>query len=316
MTMRIINGCGYNLSGCTAITDFFSDYQGAGYLNHGKHEIGILKCRFGFAGSVQALLRGENFRATNSQLKASLLGDFDSLKSVSLGPVEKLHLEMRYRVASQLGPKYRPLIDKVMLAIPEKYPTLNCYEKALEIWFNGVLELIPSKHFLDGSQTQSSFVILKNDPPGKYPYMASLIPNGISFSSLRDPVDACFDFNRFYKKGMAEEQIKAYCEMFNSIIRTAMHHINLHEEKISGTFYVIRFEDFITKETVRQRALDKAGISKQRVRNSFKPELSKENIGIGYELPEHLMTLIKDISVPWYETYQEFLIRKNMLIEG
>jgi hypothetical protein len=315
MTRRIINGCGYNLSGCTAITDFFSDYQGAGFVNHGKHEIGILKCRLGFAGSIQAMLRGESFRATNTQLRASLLGEYEPLKDASLGPVEKLHLDMRLRVAQQLGPHYNDLVVKVVKCIPEQNASLASYEKALEVWFNGVDELLPDSHFLDSVQSTSSFIMLKNDPPGKYPYMASLIPNGVSFSSLRNPIDACFDFNRFYKKGMAEQQIKNYCEMFNSIVRTAMHHINLHEDKISGKFYVVRFEEFIQQEKVRQKALDIAGISQNKMRTSFNPELSKANIGIGYELPINLLDIIKDTSFPWYEKYQNFLIDKHMLIE-
>ncbi len=322
MTKRIINGCGYNLSGCTAITDFFSDFEGAGYVNHGKHEIGILKCRFGFAGSIQGILRDESFRASRAQLRASLLGDQDALLTESLGPVEKVHLEMRLRVAGQLGDKYKTLVERIVQYISDDVVTapahkaLLGYERALDEWLKGVVELLPDEHFFEGKQNANSFVMLKNDPPGKYPYMASLIPNGISFSSLRDPVDACFDFNRFYKKGMAEEQIKAYCEMFNSIIRTAMHHINLHEEKISGKFYVVRFEDFISKENVRQQVLDIAGISQKRIRHSFNPVLSKCNIGIGHELPKDLVTFIKEMSEPWYEKYQEFLINKDILIEG
>lgn len=95
MKPRIINGCGYNLSGCTAITDFFSDYQGAGYINHKRHEIGILKCRFGFAGSIQSIIRGQDFRATAEQLRASLLGELQPLKPHGFGPIEVVHLEMR-----------------------------------------------------------------------------------------------------------------------------------------------------------------------------------------------------------------------------
>lgn len=313
--MRIINGCGYNLSGCTAITDFFSDYQGAGYLNHDKHEIGILKCRYGFAGSIQALLRGESFSATKAQLRASLLGDALALESANLGPVEKLHLEMRLRVAGQLGADYKPLVDKVMQLIPEQQATLASYEEALALWFEGVLQLIPDKHFLDGCQSSSSFVILKNDPPGKYPFMASLIPNGVSFSSLRNPIDACFDFNRFYKKGMAETQIKNYCDMFNSIVRTAIHHIDLYEQKIFEKFYVVRFEDFIQKSDVRKQVIEKAGISQEKRRHSFNPDVSKDNIGIGNELPAKMLNLIKESSMPWYEKYQDFLAQRQFLIE-
>lgn len=316
MTIRIINGCGYNLSGCTAITDFFSDFAGAGYVNHGKHEIGILKCRFGFAGSIQACLRDEPFRATKEQLRASLLGELDALATASLGPVEKLHLEMRHRVANQLGTNYKSLVEKVVRHIPEQYIELVNYENALSEWFNGVVELVPDTHYLDGKKDPSSFLMLKNDPPGKYPYMASLIPKGVTFSSLRSPIDACFDFNRFYKKGMAQAQITSYCEMFNSIVRTAMHHIHLHEDKIAGKFYVLRFEDFIQQANVRQKALDIAGISHTKIRASFNPEVSKANIGIGQELPTKMLNLIKDTSFPWYEKYQAFLIDKHMLVEG
>jgi len=317
MIPKYFNACGYNLSGCTALMDFVEDHEGVAYVNHLKHEIGVLKCKYSFAGALQAIVRDLDYRIGRDELRQSLLGE---KHEPEMDKSEKVHMEMRKRVSNLYGSVYSDIVDESLSEIPKNPYEVSddrlfeLYVNAASHWFLGVAKNIPEKHFLDGVKSENPLILLKNDPPGKYPLYASLIPHGVSISVLREPLDACFDFNRFYKRGHSEKMIEDYCNMFGSIVRTAIHHLEKYEDRIKGHFYVVKFEEFVTNSQLREDIQKQFLGGRRRVRTKFNPEVSKKNVGIGYALPEDMKQRIEEMTRYWYKAYERHLRDREMLL--
>jgi hypothetical protein len=321
--MRVINVCGFNLSGCSAAFDFFYDYETTGSVNREFHESGFLKCKYTFGGAIQSVLLGLEFRPKKESLLASLqggvptdyIGDADSLAVHN-------HLVSRRSMAAQYGDEYKIFTEDALRDIPDniaelpKNVALLIYEQAAINWLTSLIEHVPADNFHLNYKDDNSIMLFKNDPPGKFPYIASLIPNGVSFSVLRNPVDACFDYNRFYHFGHSQQTVINYCKIFGSWARTVKNQLKIDANRVIGKYYVVRFEDLINEVSVRQRMLAIVGLDKtKKMFQNFQPQESAKNIGIGQEMPKHLINLTKQMCMGEYNSLIDILRLHNLLIE-
>jgi hypothetical protein len=322
--MKIINVCGFNLSGCSAAFDLFYDYQTLGSVNREFHESGFLKSKYSFGGAIQSVLLDLPFRPTRAELFASLQGE---MPATFEGDPNTLsvhnHLVSRKSMASQFGSVFSDITETSLAIIPENVYDLNnedalkAYEHAAVNWLEAIIECVPEENFHLKKKLPDSIMIFKNDPPGKFPYMARLIPNGISFAVLRDPVDACFDYNRFYHLGHSEQTVKDYSQIFGSWVRTVKNQLGRDLESIRGKYYMVRFEDLILKTEVRQTMLDMVGLTHvPKISNHFRPDESTRNIRIGQVLSPELIKLIQSLCMPEYDSIVELLRSNKMLIDA
>lgn len=321
--MKILNVCGFNLSGCSAAFDLFYDYEPLGSNNREFHESGFLKCKYTFGGAIQSALLDLPFRPTREELAASLQGD---LPATFEGDASNLsihnHLVSRKSMAKQFGAVFTTFTKQALADIPgdiavrSKSFALKVYEDAAVKWLTALIEHIPAENFHLNKINDDSIMLFKNDPPGKFPYMAGLIPNGISFSVLRDPVDACFDYNRYYHFGHSEKSVKEYCQIFGSWVRTVKNQLALDIDRAKGKYFVVRFEDLVQKQTVRETMLHIAQLSNaNKISSHFQAKESATNVGIGQAMPKNLIDLIQTLCLPEYHSLIAVLKKHGMLIE-
>jgi hypothetical protein len=321
--MKIINVCGFNLSGCTAAFDLFYDYETVGSVNREFHESGFLKCKYTFGGAIQSVLLEQPFRPTKQELATSLRGDMpDSIGEHANNLSIHNHLVSRKSMAGQFGEAFDVFTTQALSVIPDnidelpKIEALTVYKIAARRWLTSVVEHVPSENFHLKKITDDSIMMFKNDPPGKFPYVAGLIPNGVSFSVLRDPVDACFDFNRYYYLGHTEETVKAYSDIFGSWARTVKNQLAYGLSHAKGKYYVVRFEDLIQKASVQNKLLRMVGLDRvNKVSEVFQPKDSVQNIGIGRAMSASLISQIEELCYPEYDSLIEVLKTHSMLIE-
>jgi hypothetical protein len=321
--MKIINVCGFNLSGCSAAFDLFYDYETVGSVNREFHESGFLKCKYTFGGAIQSVLLEQPFRPTKEELATSLRGDMPDFIGADADNLSiHNHLVSRRSMAGQFGEKFDAFTAQALSVIPDniadlpKVEALAVYEKAAKNWLASVVTHVPAENFHLNKISNDSIMMFKNDPPGKFPYMAGLIPNGISFSILRNPVDACFDFNRYYYLGHSSKTVKDYSDIFGSWARTVKNQLAYDLQRCKGSYYVVRFEDLIQKSSVRNKLLNMVGLdSVNKVSEHFQPQESAKNIGIGSAMSDSLITQAEALCLPEYNSLIEVLKGHNMLIE-
>ncbi|MDB2331062.1 hypothetical protein N9V74_05055 [Alteromonas sp.] len=321
--MKIINVCGFNLSGCSAAFDLFYDYETVGSVNREFHESGFLKCKYTFGGAIQSVLLEQPFRPTKEELATSLRGDMpDSIGADADNLSIHNHLVSRKSMAGQFGQVFDTFTAQALSVIPDnianlpKAEALAVYEQAARNWLASVVAHVPTENFHLNKISDDSIMMFKNDPPGKFPYVAGLIPNGTSFSVLRNPVDACFDFNRFYYFGHTSQTVKAYSDIFGSWVRTVKNQLAYEPERCKGSYYVVRFEDLIQKSSVRDKMLKMVGLDRvDKVSEHFQPQESTKNIGIGCAMSEQLIAQVEALCSPEYDSLIEVLREHDMLIE-
>ena len=311
------------MSGCTAAFDLFYDYETVGSVNREFHESGFLKCKYTFGGAIQSVLLGTPFRPTKEELATSLRGEMpDSIGKDAENLSIHNHLVSRRSMAAQFGDVFDSFTSEALAGIPDniaelsKTDALEVYEQAATKWLEEVVKYVPAENFHLNQISDESILMFKNDPPGKFPYIAGLIPNGISFSILRDPIDACFDFNRFYYFGHSSKTVKAYSDIFCSWARTVKNQIAYSPSRCDERYYVVRFEDLILKSSIRDRLIMMVGLdSTRKISEHFKPQESEQNIGIGREMSDSLIAQVKELCYPEYNSLIEVLRDQNMMIE-
>lgn len=322
--MKIVNVCGFNLSGCTAAFDLFFDYYNAGVVTKDHHETGFLKCKYSFGGAIQTVLLGLNSRPDRQSLMRSLCGEMpEPYEGDSSNPSVILHLQRRKAMAQQYGFVFEQFTADALKHIPDdiqllsRQDALNCYQKAAQQWLENVVKYAPPANFHANTIRADSFLMFKNDPPGKFPFMASLLPDGITISVLRDPVDSCFDFNRYYNLGHSEETVRAFANIFGSWVRTVKNQFDEFLSQIKGCYFVVKFEQLILDQGVQQKLLELVDlVDKPKYMNVFQPEQSKKNIGIGQAMTPELIDLTQQLCMPEYNSLVTTLRQHNMLIES
>lgn len=322
--MKIINVCGFNLSGCSAAFDLFYDYETLGSVNREFHESGFLKCKYTFGGAIQSVLLELPFRPGKEELATSLRGDMpDSIGADADNLSIHNHLVSRKSMAGQFGDVFDKFTAEALSVIPDnvaelpKAEALAVYEQAARNWLASVVAHVPAENFHLNKITDDSIMLFKNDPPGKFPYMARLIPNGVTFSVLRDPVDACYDFNSYYYHGHTEQTVRDYSQIFGSWVRTVKNQLRLALDDIQGCYYVLKFESLVgINPSVREQMLALTGLDKvNKISDHFQPAESQRNVGIGVAMGEELMALTRELCMPEYNSLITVLREHRMLIE-
>lgn len=321
--MKVINVCGFNISGCTAAFDFLYDYENFGTVNREFHETGFLKCKYSFGGAIQSVLLGNKFRPTKEDLFASLMGDtpkifHDDISNLAVSN----HLKSRKSMLVQYGSVYATFTKQALSAIPDDVASmsesdaLSMYSSVAVDWMRNLIAHVPEQNFPSHKITQDSILLFKNDPPGKFPYMASLIPNGVTVTVLRDPFDACFDFNRFYNIDTTEASVTEFCSMLASWLRTAVNQLKRFSEQIGKKYYVVRFEDLVQKDTTRQNLLKTLGLeSRQKVGKVFSPQQSSKNVGLSRDLAPQYKKIVSDLVMKDFNILVALLGERELLIK-
>ena len=184
--MKFINVTGFGNTGCTVQADFLCQYKqvipvlsdlnrNVDVLKSPCQEFGILKCLYSIGGMVLNKTNRLNKTFSKELLKYSLLGQkFPEIESLGIGA--QRHLNKRGLLSAELGDGYQLVIDSVLECYPEDYNSLNTDEvivaakEMFEAWCNGVSDILKPYE----AETPS-FLMLKNDPTGAHPLLASFL---------------------------------------------------------------------------------------------------------------------------------------------
>lgn len=332
-TMKIINVGGFGYTGCTAQADFLTDYEGvAGILadpTRNKNvlrapyqEFGILKCELTLGGIVISKIKGSPHIASRETLRASLKGNLDFF-SFPLEKSEELHMKMRSLLNKQYGDGYEIIVDQAIQELPtdyEKLPPLvllSFVADSMKSWFNGLIDLVNKKPELVSVFGEKIDVLgLKNDPPGAYPLLATVIPDGISSAILRDPRDTNVNFNEGSNSfGNDIKAVRRHCDFYNAQILWSKKLIEEYTDIIAPVFFVHDFENFVNSKSHRDAYLKKMVGKRKKMRCNFKPEESSKNVGIYKKLPRTAIDTIEEKCMGSYTNFRMFLREREMLME-
>lgn len=319
--MRIINCGGYGNTGCTAQTDFLSDYEGVMGALRPFHELGILKCRYSFGGVMLATLHGWDDMPTKDQLRRSIKGQ-DPQGSIPMTGGSKAHLELRALLAKQIGEKYDEVVDNAVDQLPSNYDTLKFNDlvkvmrEVVQVYLRGLLDCYKPEHFHPGEyDAETSVIGFKNDPPGAYPIFATMLLGGQSSAILRDPRDTTYDFNRHYQLGHTMETVIQHCNHYAAQLNSAKMLIERFEAETQPFYKVIDFENLVESEGLRDRYRNLMIGPRKRVRNSFNPEKSRLNLRMWNKMPKEFVDYVEEHTLPLYVKYRQFLKDRDMLLE-
>ena len=322
--MKFINLCGFGLSGCTSQVDFLLNYQSVkGVLSPSErdldmlcapcNEFGLLKCNHSFGGLLIKKLKGDVDNFDKKVLCESIKGLLGT-KFEGLSYGEILHLNNRVLLAKEYGGEYYHAVDKSVGSLPDNLlnlPLLEIIEylkEAVAIWCKEVAII---QNSLDST---IDVLVFKNDPPGVFPLLSTLIPDGLTSAILRDPRDVTFDFNRCYQKENTIENVEWHCRHFNWHIDNARQQIEKYFDLIVNHYFVHDFESFVQSPSHRDKYLGKMCGRRDKVHEYFNPEKSIKNIGIYKEQPKELVDIIEKQSMQKYLGFRMFLEDRGLFL--
>lgn len=327
--MRVVNVCGFGLTGCTSQADFLSEYSGVrGILGHELRnknicrapyqEFGLLKCRYSLGGLVLAKITGKKIGFDKSILHRSLLGQLPREGGQDWDIYEKAHLRNRAFIVEEYGDKYLGVVEQTMDCLP-KFSNIKTLEQAmfyvseaLGVWLDGVFSLVREKN---GRYTEIIQVIgLKNDPNGANPLLSGLIKNGITSAIFRRPEDTVFDYMRHYNLPKTVEVAAQQAQRYNQTMDSAKKQITRYRKEIGDKWFAHEFESFVTSNEHRQRYLMRMVGSRQRVREYFQPEVSASNIGLYTKQDSCITDIVNRNCERKYVEFKEFLDREDLLL--
>jgi hypothetical protein len=329
--MKIINVCGYGNTGCTSQVDVLCDYEGVfGVLSplnqtlDGKsayHEIGVLKCLHSIGGLLIAKLGKHTSLPNRAEIRNSLQGLHPSERA-ELNFGAKLHLDMRDLMVKQYGESYRDLVENTVAYIPENCDSLTIEElfiackNATHAWINGLISIIDETPSLklrnDNEEVQ--VLGLKNDPPGAFPLLAALIPNGLTSAILRDPRDTTYDFNRHYQLGHTDDTVRNHCIHYNAQINSARSQIKRFRDLIGDCYFVHDFESLVQSDQHRHDYVKRMVGQRDKIRHYFDPQKSAQNIGHYTNMTQEHIDYVTTNCLSNYLEYKDFLVEHNMLM--
>ena len=335
MSVRIINVAGFGNTGCTSQADFLSDYEGVRGILADPHrnkkvivapyqEFGLLKCEYTLGGLIIWKLKGAKKVASVEVLRASLRGDVSYFKG-ALEKSEEAHMKKRALLREQYGAMYDKIVDASLECLPKKYEKLNpkkllpYVRRSLEVWLDGVISVAVNENENGVNSESIDTLGLKNDPPGAYPLLSTIIPAGVTSAILRDPRDTNFDFNSGNNSfGHTEEAMKKHCLLYNLRLELCQKQIKKYDEINPECYFVHDFESFVSSESHRQTYLNRmlGNRVRERLRSSFVPELSVNNIGIYKSLPKSSIQYIEDACMKKYVSFRNFLKDRELLFNG
>lgn len=320
--MKIINVGGYGNTGCTAQADFLGDHAGVIGVLPPFHELGVLKCFYSFGGIVNALNDKENFIPTREHLRLSLMGE-DPLGKRPVTGGAAAHLGLRKRLADSYSDDYRRIINDALANLPERFnelaveEVLKQFRVSFSVYASGLFQYRKPGEAEQLGVSQDELIIgFKNDPPGAFPVLAYLYPEGTMTSAiLRDPRDTTFDFNRHYSLGHTFDKVQAHCRHYNAQINSARAQIKKYESLIQSRHIIIDFENLVQSESLRNRYRDKMIGKRERIRQQFNPELSAVNVGHYKELQPDFVDYIEKQTMDNYVTFRDFVRERELLVE-
>ena len=327
--MKIINCGGYGNTGCTAQTDFLGDHQGVIGALPPFHELGILKCFYSFGGiivtkQINVIAKTiKNIKLPNKkELRSSLLGiDPEGQRPVIGGALA--HLEMRQRLNKHYGDIYQTIVDDAMEALPDSFEALtqdeliDAFKISIEIFTQGLFKHRDAKEAKKlGVEPDDLIIGFKNDPPGAYPLLNTLLPKGsMSSAILRDPRDTTYDFNRHYGLGHTFDKVQAHCKHYNSQLNSARSQIQNWEDKIRECHIVLDFENLVSSEKIQDEYRNRMIGNRDRIRHQFNPELSAENIGHYTKMQTEFVAYVEEKCMENYNEFRKFLLEREILVD-
>lgn len=345
--MKVINVGGFGNTGCTAQSDFLAEYDGVkgiladsnrnlNVLRAPYQEFGILKCQLSLGGifiqkflsrtdfSIKRLLFGPRIDWPSKRLlEASLKGESDTIKK-RISRSEEIHLQKRALLKKEYGKQFDKIVHQTLKPLPERIDNLHERE-LLELiklcmseFINGIEQVIEAKGITDSTTGSPIDVLgLKNDPPGAYPALATVIPKGISSAILRDPRDTNFDFinNKANFFGDDIDSIKKHCHFYNRQLRLSRILVERYQDQLYECFFVHDFENFVTSKAHREKYLKRMVGERQRVREYFHPLESIENIGIYKLMPKEYLKVVEKECMNPYLKYRAFMRERGFLME-
>ena len=265
-------------------------------------------------------MNNSGFEITREQIRSSLKG-FMPKQSLALSVGEELHLNKRKLLVAEYGEKYADIVDDAVNCLPENIGYLPIddiirYLKiAVNCWCEGIKQLVKHKLTLMPAIKQCDVLGFKNDPPGVYPLLSTLIPNGMTSAILRDPRDTTFDFNRCYKKEDTIENIKWHCNHYNWHLNYARKQIDVFYDEIKKNYFVHDFENFITSSSHRENYLTRMCGAREKVNCYFDASKSIKNIGLYKDKDRSLVQIIEKECMEHYDSFKSFLRERELLME-
>ena len=240
-----------------------------------------------------------------------ILSDETRNKSVTLAPYQEFgFLKCRYTFGGLLIAKLPENIGYLPIDDIIRYLKI-----AVNCWCEGIKQLVKHKLTLMPAIKQCDVLGFKNDPPGVYPLLSTLIPNGMTSAILRDPRDTTFDFNRCYKKEDTIENIKWHCNHYNWHLNYARKQIDVFYDEIKKNYFVHDFENFITSSSHRENYLTRMCGAREKVNCYFDASKSIKNIGLYKDKDRSLVQIIEKECMEHYDSFKSFLRERELLME-
>jgi len=327
--MKVVNVCGFGLTGCTSQADFLSEYAGVrGVLGHDLRnkavcrapyqEFGILKCRYSLGGIVLAKITGKKIEFDKSVLHASLLGKLPHGAAELWDNFEKAHLCNRAVLQKEYGDSYIDVVEKTMACLPEieKIDTLpkalTYVAEAFAVWLESMFALIQHKYYQPSERVD--VIGIKNDPNGGNPLLSCLIKNGKTSAIMRNPKDAVFDYMRYYKLPKTCKEAEKQAERYNQTLLCAENQIKQFRKQIGDCWFAHEFESFVTSDSHRKRYLECMVGRRDRLRDYFQPSVSARNIGIYKQQDSAITDTVAQVCEKRYSDFKAFLHSEGLLL--
>jgi len=316
--MKIINVSGFGNTGCTSQADYLSEFSGVrGILQDQSRntavtlapyqEFGVLKCVHSFGGLIINSTHKLNRNITKESLRLSLLGHsivgYDEMSHCEL-----VHLKKRELLSCELGEDYIATVDKAVSYFPANYNQMDTLELVsivramFQEWYEGVSNIILKKN------PECEIIGLKNDPPGAFPLIASLLPNGVSSAILRNPLDTGWDFLRHYKMEYSKDNIEWFSRHYNSQLNSAKSQILRYRDHIGDSYFVHDFETFVSSDSHRKKYAERMiGKNNNVFRLFFNETNSRKNVNVYKSLDKNQIDMLSALSLPVYEDFKQFV---------
>lgn len=326
MKYKLINICGFGLTGCTAQADLLAEFnnfrailqdkdRNKGVLKAPVQEFGIVKTIYSFGGPIIEAFFQQRYSMTKQELHNSILGD-ELPERIHANESEMLHLSKRSLMNDEIGESYTKIVYEALEDLPDTLDSNSLEEllvlmsDAMHKWVNGVYN-----HIAQESNNHDLVLGLKNDPPGFYPILSSIIPGCLTTAILRNPFDRTHEYLRFYQQEFSNENITNVCTQYADIMELTIRQIKLYREQLEGKYLVHDFESFVTNHEHQRCYVERTlGICESPNQAYFEPKVSAKNTNFYDKFNHEQRTIIHDICSAKYREFRRFLTTEGLFL--
>tara|TARA_Y100000310_G_C20703715_1_gene832558 strand:- start:11276 stop:12178 length:903 start_codon:yes stop_codon:yes gene_type:complete len=296
----MINVGGFGHSGNTALVDYLSDQLDICPVGYHYTETALLRSKWG----LREILLQEN----NVPL------DFvsDCLKGIKKeehdahSPPVIHDFKRNARVFGYLGNEYENCVDGLIQSLSISDKSKEHKKKLVNTFLHDVGALAKKKYGRD-----DALPLLRNDPAASNINLLSMVNYDFSFFVYRDVRDMMIDWVIYYGHSIDTEGCEKFIKQYINKTRSFLKLIKKLEHQTLKRVSFVSFEKLVESEEYRSKVNAKLEIDiTTQTGGAFRPEVSKNNIGIYKKLPkECLSTLSKyteNINSDLKATIEEF----------